>query len=398
MCLCLITHAHREREQERERERERSVSCASHMACVSTEVGPRATWDMKKECSNCGETLNLMLCSRCKSAYFCSASCQKAYWPFHKTECRKNEFADAIEHEDPKFARWMRRHRKLAVLKDDEVDRLERAQHASIGPSREEVMESMYGRLNPKPIEPSYTPEELRKMEQLEEDEKRRKMLVSERDRRWTEVQVDRQLGLDCSSAHVTAASEKDSAARVASDDNSDMTAHGAAPAVIEALPTIGLPYKWDQNQAFVEVYVQLPKEIHPSAYRDVVQVVLTPTSVDIYLRDDRGGVGDGTRKLWGGTIFAEIKVDESTWLIRDGIVEMTLLKRSRRGCYANGHTNADTFWYAVFRDARMQERISADAVPSAYYKSYFESDTKELHRLRGKAGYTPMISSKGKQ
>jgi len=76
---------------------------------------------------------------------------QQAYWPFHKTQCRRNEFADLVEESEPKFAHWMRSHGKLAVLKDDEVDRLERAAAAASGPSREEVMDSMYGRLEPKP-------------------------------------------------------------------------------------------------------------------------------------------------------------------------------------------------------------------------------------------------------
>ena len=47
----------------------------------------------------------------------------QAYWPFHKHECVKNEFADAIENSEPKFAAWMRKHGKQATLKDDEVDR-----------------------------------------------------------------------------------------------------------------------------------------------------------------------------------------------------------------------------------------------------------------------------------
>ena len=46
----------------------------------------------------------------------------------------------------------MRKHGKMAQLKDDEVDRIERAAHAACGPSRQEVMDSMYNRLNPKPI------------------------------------------------------------------------------------------------------------------------------------------------------------------------------------------------------------------------------------------------------
>ena len=74
--------------------------------------------EFAKECSNCGKTEDLLLCSRCRCAYFCSASCQRAYWPFHKEWCRQNDFADAAEKTEPKFARWMRKHGKMAVLKD----------------------------------------------------------------------------------------------------------------------------------------------------------------------------------------------------------------------------------------------------------------------------------------
>ena len=45
----------------------------------------------------------------------------------------------------------MRSHGKLAVLQDDEVERLERAGAATMGASRAEVLESMYNRLEPKP-------------------------------------------------------------------------------------------------------------------------------------------------------------------------------------------------------------------------------------------------------
>lgn len=55
----------------------------------------------------------------------------------------------------------------------------------------------------------------------------------------------------------------------------------------------------------------------------------------------------DGDRLL-GGALTADIKQEESSWQISDGILELTLLKRSRRGNYANGHTNADTFWRCV--------------------------------------------------
>lgn len=45
----------------------------------------------------------------------------QSYWPFHKTECKRNEFADLVEGQEPKFARWMRKHGKMAQIKDDEV-------------------------------------------------------------------------------------------------------------------------------------------------------------------------------------------------------------------------------------------------------------------------------------
>lgn len=75
----------------------------------------------------------------------------QAYWPFHRDECHRNEFADCMENTEPAFAQWMRKHGKLAVLKDEEVNRLERAAKAACGPSREDVMMSMYNRIEPKP-------------------------------------------------------------------------------------------------------------------------------------------------------------------------------------------------------------------------------------------------------
>ena len=73
---------------------------------------------LQRACDNCGGRDHLMKCSRCHTAFFCSVKCQKTYWPFHRAFCRKNEFADATEGTEPKFARWMRSHGKQAVLKD----------------------------------------------------------------------------------------------------------------------------------------------------------------------------------------------------------------------------------------------------------------------------------------
>ena len=69
------------------------------------------------------------------------------------------------------------------------------------------------------------------------------------------------------------------------------------------------------------------------------VHVELTPTILKITIGGDR---------LIGGALNADIKQEESFWQISDGVLELTLLKRSRRGNYANGHTNANTFWRYV--------------------------------------------------
>jgi len=77
-------------------------------------------WLYMTTSANCGSMEGLGRCSRCHSAWFCSVKCQKAYWPFHREWCKKNDFADALEAEQPKFAKWMRKHGKVAVLKDGE--------------------------------------------------------------------------------------------------------------------------------------------------------------------------------------------------------------------------------------------------------------------------------------
>ena len=67
------------------------------------------------------------------------AAAAQSYWPFHRAWCRSNEFADALEATEPRFARWMRKHHKIAVLKDDEVDRLERKARAAPARARRGV-------------------------------------------------------------------------------------------------------------------------------------------------------------------------------------------------------------------------------------------------------------------
>jgi hypothetical protein len=49
--------------------------------------------DFILQCDNCSKVGTseepLAQCSRCKSARYCSAACQKAHWPRHKVACQK---------------------------------------------------------------------------------------------------------------------------------------------------------------------------------------------------------------------------------------------------------------------------------------------------------------------
>ena len=59
-------------------------------------------------------------------------------------------------------------------MKDDEIERLEKAgKSASSMVSRQEVLESMYGRMEPKPVAPSYTLEQRLAMEERMSKERR---------------------------------------------------------------------------------------------------------------------------------------------------------------------------------------------------------------------------------
>ncbi|BDA41536.1 hypothetical protein COCOBI_02-3170 [Coccomyxa sp. Obi] len=216
-----------------------------------------------------------------------------AYWPFHKANCYRNEFADLTAASEPKFARWMRKHQKLAVLKDNEIDRLERASQACTGPSRQDVMDSMYNRLDPRPKGPLYSAEEQRAMHEAEEKCQTQAKLMDSRATIWGDINVPSGLGLDCGR------------------------------------------YKWWQNQSYVEALFLIPENVTSKQ----VKVHMAPSTVEVQI---------GERIILQGSWYGEIKQEDSTWYIQDGILHMQLLKRNRRGNYANSSTNADTYWKSV--------------------------------------------------
>ena len=163
-----------------------------------------------------------------------------------------------IEESEPKFASWMRHHGKLAVLKDDEVDRLERAGAATAGDSRQDVMESMYGRADPKPIgEQKGLPEERREGEQG---------CAAWRGGR---ARVEHRPPLPHPAPCVGPSYNAEERARMRLGE--ELATSGARTALLqgtyyhalEVPPKLGLAcqgYKWRQDQSHVEVFVSLPE------------------------------------------------------------------------------------------------------------------------------------------
>ncbi|KAF6254870.1 hypothetical protein COO60DRAFT_1641961 [Scenedesmus sp. NREL 46B-D3] len=249
-----------------------------------------------------------------------------AYWPFHKSTCRRNDFADAIEQQEPQFAAWMRKHGKLAVLQDDEVDRLERSSRPGgwLGLGRQDVMDSMYGRVDPRPAAPTYdkatSPALTQQGQQQQQQASTEAAPISGIDRAWQEIQVPAGLGLTATR------------------------------------------FKWRQNLSHVEVFVRLPHSVQPRQ----VSVQLSPSSVTV------SAAGD---VLLAGQVAGAIKVEHSTWYCDDGIVHMQLLKRNRRGHYSNGATAADTFWFSLLAAARGTDRLPGPRPPTCYYSSAYEAD-----------------------
>lgn len=151
-------------------------------------------------------------------------------------------------------------------------------------------MDSMYGRLEPMPLAPAYTAQELAAMRAAEEAGK--------------------------------------VAARAAL-----AAAGGPAYATLE-LPAPGelsldcQRYKWRQSQSHVEVFVPLPEGL--PVRRCAVQ--LSTTSISISVNDT---------PVLSGRLYRAIKAEESTWYVQDGVLEVTMLKRNRRGHYEAGTTNA---------------------------------------------------------
>ena len=104
------------------------------------------------------------------------------------------------------------------------------------------------------------------------------------------------------------------------------------------------------------------------------MEVELTPSALRVRLWD---------LDVMAGKLSQPIKQEASIWVVQDGIVHLQLLKRNRRGHYANGCTNADTFWRGVFATGGPEETVPSQHAPSCYYSSFVEPDDVPI--LQGK-------------
>ena len=232
-------------------------------------------------------------------------------------------------------------------------------------------MPSMYGRANPKPEPPSYDAEDMRKMRDAEE-----KDLLRAR------------------------AAEASAAARGSGAFASSLADASAAWAEIDvpcglgdaAIDTV----KWRQNQTFVEVFVALPDPARGAA------------DVKVHIGAERLSVTVAGVPVLDGRLFAPVKAEASTWVVADGVLELSLLKRFRRGNYENGKTNAATFWFSILeagndtdeeKQARGRtaaaprvgaRRLALAAPPQAYYDSEYVRDPEGNEppaNLKGRKG-----------
>lgn len=280
--------------------------------------------------ANCGSTQNLARCSRCRTAYFCSAKCQKAYWPFHREWCRRNDFADALEKTEPKFAKFLRKHGKQAVLKDDEVERIERQGF--------QVVETMYGLANPKPALPTYTVEERALMALKEEQRMLEQRSLDRVQRHWQSIEVRQREGLGMDHA--------------------------------------SFDWKWTQNQSWVEAFFLVPKGISSSDITVVIQA--RHLLVEI-----------GERRVVDADLCAMIKPEDSTWLLDDRVISISMLKVNRRDNYADGCTNADTWWKSLTTSD--PTTLQLQYPPNEYYSTTYDKAEAEPHRLRNRR-YNPSM------
>ena len=285
---------------------------------------------MARQCRCCGADdgcATLLRCSRCRSEWFCSAKCQSAIWPFHRSECddKANELADALEdsaqagehHEDPNLIQWMRSHNKQAVLRSKQVDRIERGS-ASI--------KDFFGKTLPEPHH-SHNASPSNGLSSL----------------------LHRTTG---TLAHHT----MDDTIAIASNNTNS-----------HAISALDLPDVELGQRCIAFARVTSHSLDDPVMMRLQWQQSLYTVRVLCESASRAGIVANDCLRFYNGNgselccfrLHDDVSVDESYWLRnRDiGCVEVFLSKLWRKGRYRSGSTSADTFWTTLVKAKRTMDK-----------------------------------------
>ena len=97
--------------------------------------------------------------------------------------------------------------------------------------------------------------------------------------------------------------------------------------------------YRWRQSPSHVEIFLPVPDG-------------LSSRKISVVLQTQYIAVEFDEKPILKGQLCRAIKADESTWYVQDGVLEIIMLKRNRKGNYESGTTNADTFWRSVLKSA----------------------------------------------
>eukprot|EP00198_Chlamydomonas_reinhardtii_P001932 XP_001691268.1 predicted protein [Chlamydomonas reinhardtii] len=333
------------------------------------------------ECANCGAVENLLRCSRCRTEWFCSLSCHKSYWPFHRQHCRRNEFADAVEEGggDARFAAWLRRHGKQAVIGDA----------------------------------PKYSLEERQRVAERERREARQARLMSRQDAAWAAAvqTIAPGMGMECSryswtqnQSHVYVY-----ARLLERGDSWGGGGGGASRLRVHLTPerlSVSLVHAGGGGGGGSKMPGSQPLPLPAAAGGDggAGGPRTGPLAEAGSFRDDEDDERveeEEAEVLFGGRLFAAVKAELSTWFVvhsnrpspgprppasaDDGVLTVSLLKRCRRGHYATGTTNANTWWRSVWAaaDCPPGEALTQAHPPTTYYWSeYEEADLPEEGHL----------------
>jgi hypothetical protein len=233
-----------------------------------------------------------------------------------------------INSTDPKFAKWMRGHGKQAVLKDAEIERLERASTAYSGVvTRSDLMAKMMGKINPMAsLAPSFTEDEKKAMMIQEEKESSGRFKTVQM-KLWDEIEVVEGLGL-----------------------------------------TLG-SYKWRQSLSTVEVFVRLPPGLDVKRH---VRIDIQSTSLSIFLGPEASEIS--------GQLLKSVEAKTSSWYCMDDVLHISMFKLWRKGRYEPGKGCEETWWGALFVDS---DKIQSLYPPSFYYSLPREDEERNSVPLR---------------